>query len=296
MKIFIAGGNGQVGFELQRSLSLWGEILAPRRETLNLACQEDVIHWLEEKKPDYIVNAAAYTNVEKAEVNKSDAWKINYCLPKLLSSYAVKYKVPLVHYSTDYVYDGMCSRPYREDDVTLPLNVYGASKAAGDNAIISSGAYYIIFRTSWVYSIRNNNFFLNMLRVGRKYKEINVVNDQIGAPTTARLLAQVTACSFMNPIHAGIYHVTARGVTSWYGFACQIFSRAAAMGIPHLLDSSKIHKISSSQYPSRVQRPTNSRLSIEKIESSLHIKLPNWKYLLDITLQEYAENISKKTP
>lgn len=192
MKIFLTGVTGQVGFELQRSLSLWGEVLAPTRHELDLSDMSAVSHWLEIHAPECIINAAAYTAVDKAETDLQAALCINQDLPCVLAQYAARHAIRLFHYSTDYVYDGSGQDFRSEEAPTGPLNAYGRSKLAGDQAIMDSGASYIIFRTSWIYAARGNNFLKTMLRLAEQRDHLSIVADQIGAPTSARLLADVT--------------------------------------------------------------------------------------------------------
>ena len=193
MNIFITGGNGQVGFELQRQFAPFGTILAPTRQELDLTNADAVEAYLAKHQPGLILNAAAYTAVDKAESEPQQAKRLNAELPAQLAEYAAKQGIPLVHYSTDYVYPGNGETPWQEDSPTGPLSVYGQTKLEGDEAVVNSGASHLIFRTSWVYAARGNNFMKTMLRLGREREALSIVNDQIGAPTPARLIAQVTA-------------------------------------------------------------------------------------------------------
>ena len=196
MNILITGGNGQVGFELQRQFAPFGTILAPTRQELDLTNADAVEAYLAKHQPGLILNAAAYTAVDKAESEPLQAKRLNAELPAQLAEYAAKQRIPLVHYSTDYVYPGNGEPPWQEDSPTGPLSVYGQTKLEGDEAVVNSGASHLVFRTSWVYAARGNNFMKTMLRLGRERESLNIVNDQIGAPTPARLIAQATALAF----------------------------------------------------------------------------------------------------
>lgn len=289
MKIFLTGGTGQVGFELQRSLSLWGDVLAPARHELDLSDTSAVGRWLETHAPDCIVNAAAYTAVDKAETDMQTALRINRDLPCALAQYAARHAIRIFHYSTDYVYDGSGRDARSEEAPTGPLNVYGRSKLAGDSAIMNSGASYVIFRTSWVYAARGNNFLRTMLRLAGQRDRLAVVADQIGAPTSARLLADVTNIALARrDVPSGVYHAVCRGETSWHGFACQIFETARRMGYALRLQNEDMQAISTEAYGAPAPRPLNSRLSVEKLEKTLGIRLPHWQEALSLTMAELA--------
>lgn len=289
MKIFLTGGTGQVGFELQRCLSPWGEILAPTRHELDLSDMSAVSHWLEERGPDCIVNAAAYTAVDKAETDRQTALRINRDLPYVLAQYAAKHAIRLFHYSTDYVYDGSGQSARSEESPAGPLNVYGRSKLAGDQAIMDSGASYVIFRTSWVYAARGNNFMKTMLRLAGQRDHLSIVADQIGAPTSARLLADITNIALARrDVPSGIYHAVCRGETSWHGFACRIFDTARRMGYALRLQNDAVQAITTEEYGAPAPRPLNSRLAVEKLEKTLGIRLPHWQEALSLTMAELA--------
>lgn len=290
MKIFLTGGSGQVGYELQRSLSIFGEVIAPTRSELNLQEMEAVNTFLSETEPDLIVNAAAWTAVDKAEVESEAAFQLNAELPEYLAAYSVKNNIWLIHYSSDYVYPGIGSTPWKESDASGPLSVYGQSKFLGDNNIASSGCDYLIFRTSWVYSARSNNFMKTMLKLAMDRESLSVVNDQWGAPTPARLIAEVTnqaigrICQSVLPA-PGIYHLAPRGVTNWHEFASSIFALARTAGVKLKLE--ELTGIPTVQYPTPASRPLNSRLLLEKIEHELELTLPDWYDQLHLTLDEY---------
>lgn len=292
MKIFITGGTGQVGFELIRELSPWASIFAPTRAELDLYSTLAVSDYIDTHKPDIIINAAAYTAVDAAEKNEKDAFALNAELPEILALYAKDNNIPLVHYSSDYVYAGTGVLPQKEEDKKSPCNVYGKSKLAGDTAIIGSGARYVIFRTSWVYAARGKNFVKTMLRLGAERTALNVVSDQIGAPTSARFIAAMTNAVLLRekyaPIPSAVYNLTPHGEVSWYGFAKNIFEEAKKLGMPLTLDPQAIVAVSSKEYPTVAQRPLNSRLCLAKLEECLGITFPSWEELLRLTLQEFV--------
>ncbi|MGP9658452.1 dTDP-4-dehydrorhamnose reductase [Halomonas sp. AOP31-B1-25] len=300
MNIFITGGNGQVGFELQRQFAPFGTILAPTRQELDLTNAEAVDAYLAKHQPGLILNAAAYTTVDKAESEPQQAKRLNAELPAQLAEYAAKQGIPLVHYSTDYVYPGNGETPWQEDSPTGPLSIYGQTKLEGDNAIAESGANYLIFRTSWVYAARGHNFMKTMLRLGRDRDALNIVDDQIGAPTPARLIAQVTALAFtphashFTPhVISGVYHLAPRGETSWHGFACEVFKQAGKqagkLDEELTIQAGRVSGIPTSGYPTPAQRPLNSRIALNKLENALGIIMPTWQSQLALTLQEYCE-------
>lgn len=286
MKILITGGNGQVGFELQRSLSLFGQILVPTRQQLDLSNAAVVDGYLQTYQPDLILNAAAYTAVDKAESEPDQARRLNAELPAQLAAYAAKQNILLVHYSSDYVYPGNGTKPWWEDSPTGPLNIYGQTKLAGDEAIAASGCRYLIFRTSWVYSARGQNFMKTMLRLAKERGHLNVVADQIGAPTPARLIANITAHAVARSLPFGIYHLAPKGETSWHGFAQAIFKMAREHSMPLLLQPENVQPIAASQYPTPAKRPLNSRLSTNKLEQALGLQLPYWQQQLELTFKE----------
>lgn len=303
MNIFITGGNGQVGFELQRQFAPFGTILAPTRQELDLTNAEAVNVYLEKHQPGLILNAAAYTAVDKAESEPEQAKRLNAKLPAQLADYAAMQGIPLVHYSTDYVYPGNGEKPWQEDSPTGPLSIYGQTKLEGDDAVVSSGAKHLIFRTSWVYAARGNNFMKTMLRLGREREALNIVSDQIGAPTPARLIAQITALACINHhspstahhslftinIPQGVYHLAPRGETSWHGFASEIFKTARGLGEELAIAPEGVAGISTAEYPTPAKRPLNSRMALSKLENSLGITMPTWKSQLGLTLREYLD-------
>ncbi|MCK0770333.1 dTDP-4-dehydrorhamnose reductase [Chromohalobacter canadensis] len=287
MNIFLTGANGQVGFELERQLSLLGHVLAPKRQELDLSDAEAVETWLKSNRPELIVNAAAYTAVDKAESEPTLAQRLNVELPAQLAAYCADHQIPLVHYSSDYVYPGDGEQYWQESSEPRPLSVYGQTKLEGDRAIEASGCRHLIFRTSWIYSARGNNFMKTMLRLGREREALSVVADQIGAPTPARLIAQVTSLALEQQLSSGIYHLAPRGETSWCGFAREIFRLAASHGEQLAISPEMVDAIPTANYPTPAARPLNSRLALEKLERELERKLPEWQPQLALTLKEH---------
>lgn len=290
MKILLLGSSGQAGFELHRTLAPLGSISAPTRKELDLLDAQAVSECLIKSQPDLIVNAAAWTAVDAAEQQRDGAQRLNAGLPRQLADYAKAHGIRLVHYSSDYVYPGTGTTPWTESSATGPLNSYGHTKLEGDSAIVASGADHLIFRTSWVYSARGSNFMKTMLRLGQEKPELKVVADQIGAPTPARLIAQITALALHGRLEAGIYHLAPQGETSWHGFAQEIFRQAAQAGVSLNMGPSDVHPIHTEHYPTPAIRPLNSRLNLSKLERALNIQLPDWRSQLALTLSEYLEN------
>jgi dTDP-4-dehydrorhamnose reductase len=296
MKILLFGKTGQVGWELQRSLAPLGELIALDTRSsdycgdfLNPAGVAQTVLSI---RPDVVVNAAAYTAVDKAEADSANAHTINALAPTAIAQAAMQIGASMVHYSTDYVFDGSGSKPWTELDTPAPLSVYGASKLAGEQGIAASGARHLIFRTSWVYAARGGNFAKTMLRLAHEREALSVINDQIGAPTGADLLADVTAHAIVRltaqPQLAGLYHLAAAGETSWYGYAQHVFAQARAHGKALKLDDAQLNAIPSADYKTAAQRPLNSRLDCSKTRSLLMVHLPEWQFgvrrMLDETL------------
>jgi len=281
MNILLLGKTGQTGFELQRTLSPLGPITAPGRAELDLTSEQAVTDYLAQTRPDLIANAAAWTAVDAAEEHQAEAERLNAGLPQQLAEYAAGNNARLVHYSSDYVYPGTGTTPWQEASPTGPLSVYGQTKLQGDEAIRQSGADHLIFRTSWVYSARGNNFMKTMLRLAESKPELNIVADQIGAPTPARLIAQVTALAVHSKLTTGLYHLAPTGETSWQGFAREIFRLAGK--------NTKANPIPTSDYPTPARRPLNSRMDLTKLENALNIQLPDWQSQLALTLNEYLK-------
>ncbi|AXY41413.1 dTDP-4-dehydrorhamnose reductase [Halomonas sp. JS92-SW72] len=287
MKILITGSTGQVGFELQRQLSLLGRVLAPTRHTLDLLDARVVDDWLDQHRPDLIVNAAAYTAVDRAQQEPELAAYLNAALPAQLARHARQQGIALVHYSSDYVYSGEGELPWCEEATPAPCNVYGQSKWDGDEAIVQSGCEHLIFRTSWVYGAYGHNFMKTMLALGRERDRLEVVIDQIGAPTPARLIARITAQALVQRLEGGVYHLAPRGETSWHGFAQAIFRLARAQGVTGLPAPEAVIPVVTANYPAPAPRPLNSRLCLDRIETALGVPMPHWEAQLGFTLGEY---------
>lgn len=286
MRVLLLGCNGQVGHELQRSLADFGEVIALGSQPEGGRCgdltQVDALRaTLRELAPDVIVNAAAYTAVDKAETEVARAEAVNAIAPGVLAEEALRLDAWLVHYSTDYVFDGSGDQPRREDAITGPLNVYGRTKLAGEQAIQAVGGRYLIFRTSWVYGRHGNNFARTMLRLAQERDELRVIDDQIGAPTGADLIADVTAAALhavtQQPGLGGLYHLAATGETSWHGYARFVISQAAMAGWPLKVRPEQVQAIPTSAYPTPAQRPHNSRLALDRIQRAFGVVLPAWE-------------------
>ena len=280
-RILLTGANGQVGWELRRTLSCLGEVVALDSRAMNLADANAVRQKVREIAPLIIVNPAAHTAVDKAETEVELARAVNAVAPGVLAEEAERLDALLVHYSTDYVFNGSGTTPWREDDACEPLNVYGATKLAGERAIQASGCRHLIFRTSWVYGARGSNFLLTMRRLMRERPELKIVADQIGAPTwcrdlaeaTALVLSQTSACGFDQ---WGVFHMSNGGATSWHGFAEAI----------QALDSTdaRLLPIPSSDYPTPAQRPLNSRLNNDRLEQAFGLRLQDWRAALALCM------------
>lgn len=280
MSILLFGSTGQVGTELCRTLLLHGSVKALDRRQVDLTDQDALRRSILDGKPEVIVNAAAYTAVDRAESEPETADAINHIAPKVMAECAEELDCLLVHYSTDYVFDGLGSGPYKPEDHASPKSVYGKTKLAGEQAIEQSGCPHLIFRTSWVYSVHGRNFVKTMLKLGQSKESLSVVSDQIGAPTSAELIADTTSLAIgayrNKQLEPGLYHLTASGETSWHGFADFIFKQAHILGYPLKLDLNLLKPISTTDYPTPASRPVNCRLDCKKLESILQINLPDW--------------------
>ncbi|WP_454258680.1 dTDP-4-dehydrorhamnose reductase [Pseudoxanthomonas mexicana] len=286
MTVLLFGGNGQVGHELRRSLRALGDVVVTTRsgqlpegarcEVADFDCPDSLAALVQRVAPAIVVNAAAYTAVDKAEDDVDAAFRTNAEAPGVLARACALRDIPFVHYSTDYVFDGQGSRPYREDDPTAPLGVYGASKLAGEDAVRSVGGRHLILRTAWVYGRHGHNFMKTMLRLGAERDELRVVADQVGTPTPAALIADVTTELLgLRDAPSGTFHLTPRGETSWHGFAEAILEEALARGL--IPRAPKVIPIATSDYPTRARRPGYSRLDIGRLEQVLGRALPEWR-------------------
>ncbi|AQT49378.1 MULTISPECIES: dTDP-4-dehydrorhamnose reductase [Burkholderia cepacia complex] len=288
--ILVTGVNGQVGFELLRSLQGLGRVVACDRSMLDLSDLDRVRSVVRELKPSIIVNPAAYTAVDKAETDVDAARRLNAEVPRAFAEEAARLGAALVHYSTDYVFDGTKEGAYVETDATNPQNVYGLTKLEGEQAIAATGCAHLILRTSWVYGRRGKNFLLTMLKLGSERPELRVVADQVGAPTWSKTIATATAHIVAQALAAddadwwaqrsGVYHFTSAGATSWHGFAEAIFAQAMGERAPRVLP------IPASDYPVPAKRPSNSRLSHDKLTEAFGLRLPDWADALTLCLSE----------
>ena len=310
-RILILGVAGQLGRELERAFAGFGSVLAPGRESADLALPDQLRALVRRVQPNVILNAAAYTAVDRAESEPALAHAINAHAPRVLAEEALRCGALLVHYSTDYVFDGRRPEPWTEADAPHPLNVYGASKLAGEQAIAAAGGQYLIFRTSWVYGPHGHNFLLTMLRLAREraslsipslsipslsIPSLSIVDDQIGAPTnsiqlaraTRTIVAGVLAGRFGVPQEwSGLYHMTCAGAVSWFGFAQAIFARASAL---LAVNPPQLVPIATEDYPTPAARPRNSVLSNAKLHARFAVQLPPWQSALEETLQALRES------
>jgi len=294
MKILLFGKVGQLGWELNRSLQPLGDIVALDIGEVDFSKPESLRQIVRDINPDVICNAVAYTAVDKAEEEEELAMKINGISPGVLAEEASRVNALLVHYSTDYVFDGTKTSPYVETDKPNPLNAYGRTKLAGEIAVQSSGCDYLIFRTSWVYASRANNFMLTMLKLAQEKEELSIVSDQIGAPTSARLIADTTILCVQQALKekcegvflSGLYHLTATGKTSWCGFTEEIvkLSRNSLN-----IKLKELNPILTSDYPTPAQRPMNSQLAQAKLESTFTIEIPDWQKALSLCIEDLIE-------
>jgi dTDP-4-dehydrorhamnose reductase len=291
MRILLTGATGQVGYELRRSLQGLGEVFAPDRAGLDLGEPVQVRSFVRALRPGLIVNAAAYTAVDRAESEPGLAWRINADAPAVLASEARALGAAMVHYSTDYVFGGQPGRPWREDDATNPLNAYGRSKLAGEQAVAAAGIAHLILRTSWVYGLRGSNFLLTMLRLAREQGRVRVVSDQFGAPTWSRTVADVTAHMLAQARdrawwdqNGGLYHLACGGSTSWHGFAQAIMDEAGV--------ACDVQPISTSEYPTPARRPAYSVLDSARLQDRFGA-IPEWRDALRLCLREHAAFISR---
>jgi len=294
LKILLLGKNGQVGWELQRSLAPLGEVLALDRHSSDhwgdLSQPERLAQTVLAWRPQVIVNAAAHTAVDKAESEPELARCLNATAPAALAQAAAHIGALLVHYSTDYVFNGQGDQPWQEGDATGPLSVYGQTKREGEQAIMASGCKHLIFRTSWVYAARGGNFAKTMLRLAAERERLTVIDDQFGAPTEAELIADVTAhairASLQQPALGGLYHLAAAGQTTWHGYASHVIAQARLIQPGLALKVSEIAPVPTSAFPTPAQRPLNSRLATHKLQDAFGLVLSPWQQGVNRMLAE----------
>jgi dTDP-4-dehydrorhamnose reductase len=298
MKFLLFGKGGQVGWELQRSLAPLGELIAldvdSQQQCGDFTRPDDIAKTVRAVAPDVIVNAAAYTAVDKAESEPEQALTINALAPGIIARESRKLGSWLIHYSTDYVFDGSGSKPWVETDHTGPCSVYGSTKLEGEEAIRASGCHHLIFRTSWVYAARGRNFAKTMLRLAQERKRLTVIDDQIGAPTGADLLADVTAhairTALQQPELSGLYHLVAGGETSWHGYACFVLNLARQAGIELKVVAENVIPVPTSAFPLPARRPLNSRLDARSLQTTFDVHLPLWRTGVARMLDEVMES------
>ncbi|NNN25285.1 MULTISPECIES: dTDP-4-dehydrorhamnose reductase [Pseudomonas] len=296
-KILLLGANGQVGWELQRALPPLAQLVACDRQRADLNDLDALTRLVTTERPDIIVNAGAYTAVDKAESNLANARRINAEAVRVLASAARTSNAWLVHYSTDYVFNGQGRQPFSEDAPTGPLGIYGQTKLEGELAIREIGCRHLIFRTSWVYATRGANFAKTILRLAKERDELRVIADQVGAPTSAELIADITALILRDLMSkpalrenaSGTYHLVASGETSWHQFARFLIDEAIRLGASLRTSPDRIAPISTSEYPTAAQRPANSRLANGKLQQTFGLVLPHWEHHAQRTVRELVD-------
>ena len=296
MKILLLGKNGQLGWELRRSLAGVGEVIALNRGQADFCDLENLSRLLAQYAPQFIVNAAAYTSVDEAQHSPERAILINGRAPALLADWAAKNNAWLIHYSTDYVFDGTKDGPYREDDAPAPLNVYGQSKLLGDEAIRNSNSRHIILRTGWVFGVRGNNFARTILGLAARQNKLSIVNDQFGSPTSAQLLADISALLIYrisgdanSAALSGLYNLCAQGFTTWYEYGRYLLENASKLGGRYMLGAADIIPVAGKDFPRPAPRPANSRLDNGKLKRVFGLQLPPWQYHVDIMLESWTQ-------
>ncbi|MDR0214437.1 MAG: dTDP-4-dehydrorhamnose reductase [Comamonas sp.] len=301
MKLLLLGKNGQVGWELQRSLAPLGEVIALDRKSVNGLCGDvsdlqTLAQTIRRVRPDVIINAAAHTAVDKAESEQDLALRLNAEAPEVMALEAKSLGALLVHYSTDYVFDGSGSAARKEGDATGPLSVYGRTKLEGEERIAATHCRHLIFRTSWVYAARGGNFAKTMLRLAQEREALSVINDQWGAPTGADLIADVTAHAIRhvasNTADLGLYHLVAAGEANWHGYASHVIAETRKIRPDQALKVQEIAAISAAAFPTPARRPLNSRLSTQKLQARMQLHLPDWQQGVNRMLQEILSTCS----
>ena len=295
MRILLTGTNGQVGGALQPLLAKHGTIIALSRAEFDLSKPETLAERLDSFRPDLIINPAAYTAVDRAEDERELAFLVNSKAPEAIAKWATQHRVPLVHFSTDYVFDGSGDKPWREDSPTNPLSVYGASKLAGDTAVQAAGGPHLIARTSWVYAAKGANFLRTIARLAGERKELRIVADQIGAPTTAVAIAEAIAAivspgvSDLNALflrNGGVVNLVCAGETSWHGFASSIVAGLKSRGVELAVET--IVPITTADFPTKAKRPGNSRLDLSRLKNQFGVTTPTWQDALAVELDNFV--------
>lgn len=298
--ILLTGVNGQLGHQLQTALAPLGTVVALSRAELDLSHADSIRQALERHQPDIIVNPAAYTAVDQAESEAEQARAVNAAAPALMAQWAAQRQALLLHYSTDYVFDGVGEQPWREDDPARPRSVYGQSKWEGEEAVRAAAPRHLILRTSWVFGAHGGNFLKTMLRLARERDNLRVVADQIGAPTSTALIADVTVALLRDYLHDpagfayGSYHLAAQGETSWHGYARFLVAEAGKLGYPLRLAPADIAPISTADYPLPAPRPANSRLDCSKLQQTFGLALPRWESGVEQVLSELGAQLQPK--
>jgi dTDP-4-dehydrorhamnose reductase len=298
VRILLTGITGQVGSALRGPLASLGTVLATDRTMLDLTRPSEIPGILDAMAPDLIVNPAAYTAVDQAEEEQELAYRVNAEAPRAMARWAAGHDVPIVHFSTDYVFNGTGDRPWREDDPTAPLSVYGASKLAGENAIREAGGSHLVIRTSWVFASKGKNFLNTIVRLARERSELRIVADQVGAPTSSRSVAEALI-SLLAPDDGneitqrfeaadGLVHMSTSGATSWHGFACAIVDGLRSRGVQ--LAATSVTAIQTREFPTKAVRPRNSRLDMGRLERVLAINMPHWRAALDLELDDLGRS------
>jgi dTDP-4-dehydrorhamnose reductase len=287
-RILLVGKIGQVGWELRRTLAPMARVTCVDFPEIDLTSDDSIRRWVRETRPNIVINAAAYTAVDKAESEPDKAMKINGVAPGILAEEAKKLGALLVHYSTDYVFDGAKTQPYVETDAPNPLGAYGQTKLAGDEAVRAIGGAHLIFRLCWVYGARGQNFMLTMMRLAREREKLRVVGDQVGCPTWSRMIAETTTLALKQAVAAGdldaftgTYHLAASGITSWHGFADAIVKLMPVEGRKCV----QVEAISTADYPTPTKRPAYSVLTCDKLERTFGLRLPHWEESLKQVLE-----------
>jgi dTDP-4-dehydrorhamnose reductase len=294
MKILVTGKNGQVGFEINQKLSSLGDIIAIDRENLDLTNQDNISQFLDQTKPNLIIHPAAYTAVDHAETESDLCYAVNVNASQALTNKAIEFDIPIIYFSTDYVFDGLKKEPYLEDDKVNPQSIYAKTKCEGETAL-RQHKKHIILRTGWVFGIHGNNFLKTILSLAQKKDSLNVIGDQRGSPTSASMLADITFKIVQNILNDkdfqdfGTYHLTSEGETSWYEYACFIIDEAIKLGFHSNITSSQIKAIQTDAYPTAAMRPLNSKLCCEKIKKTFMLELPSWKDEVTKVLEELIQ-------